>query len=128
MYIPSHKIKNRVIYGDGSLPPRWSLVSPKGWLGSGVRDKNNREIFEGDILSIDFDAAEKICGTESLAKELRSQQLFAGADLIVEFNLGRFGLVWRTDTGAVDTNKDVYLLTDIKSCVEVIGHVAEPAS
>lgn len=50
MLTPYHRIKNFIFYGDDSKLPRVSCPAVKGFLGSGVLDKNGVEIFEGDIV------------------------------------------------------------------------------
>jgi len=50
---PTHKIKRRLKRLDDSH--FWTEPTEMyGWLGSGIADRNGREIFEGDILEIDM--------------------------------------------------------------------------
>ena len=53
MKTPVHHWKERVTYADGR-EPHWTFDGKPCWLGSGVKDRNDREIFEGDILEIDM--------------------------------------------------------------------------
>ena len=124
MKVPVHKTKNRIVYADNSLPPRWSVNGLQSWLGSGIRDKNGTEIFEGDILRIDYDKARDIIGEGTLVAELKIMRL-PTARMVVEFSAARFRLVWRTDNGGVDTGKDLAMILAILPAVEVIGHIAE---
>ena len=124
MKTPVIKYKTRITYADNSKPPRWSVYGRQAWLGSGLIDKCGQEIFDGDILDIDYDKAQRIIGDGSLVAEIKVMRL-PTAVLVVKFSAARFRLVWRTDNGGVDTGKDLAMIRAILPAVEVIGHIAE---
>ena len=57
---PTHNIK---LYSGNNIPcpdstwyenaPHWYQNSARGWLGSGITDRNDKEIFEGDTVLLD---------------------------------------------------------------------------
>lgn len=124
MRTPVIKFKTHITYADNSKPPRWSVYGRQAWLGSGLIDKCGQEIFDGDILDIDYDKARDIIGEGTLVAELKLMHM-PTARMVVEFSAARFRLVWRTDDGGVDTGKDLAMLRAILPAVEVIGHIAE---
>lgn len=52
MKTPVHHTKDFVVHADGTIKPYWSHNSARGWRGSGVFDRNSKEIYEGDIVKI----------------------------------------------------------------------------
>lgn len=117
------KRKQRINYAESN--PQWAQSSLQAWLGSGVRDKNGTEIFDGDIIQIDFAAAAKLIGEGFLIHDLRIAQPAPDAILVVEFRNARFHVVWRTRNGGVDTGVDLYHIDAIKEFVIITGHISE---
>ena len=54
MINPVHHLKKFVRYVGDEKPTSCYISDACGWLGSGVKDRNGVEIFEGDILEIDM--------------------------------------------------------------------------
>ena len=117
------KRKQRINYADQNS--QWAQSSLQAWLGSGIRDKFNAEIFDGDIIQIDWDAAAKFIGEGLLIHELRIAQPAPDGLLVVEFRDARFHVVWRTRNGAVDTGVDLYHIDAIARFVTVVNHISE---
>lgn len=117
------KRKQRVNYADQN--PQWAQSSLQAWLGSGVRDKFNAEIFDGDIIQIDWEPAAKLIGEGFLIQELENSKPAPDAILVVEFRNARFRVVWRTRNGSVDTGVDLYHIDAIAQYVTVVNHISE---
>ena len=90
-----------------------------GYLGSGIKDKHGREIFEEDTLLIDFDRAAKVIGDVFLVRYLIERKFSPDARLKVEFRDARFRLIWREHNASFDTGFDVSDIYVISKFVEI---------
>lgn len=50
---PTHRLKKFVKYAGNEKPADSYVYDASGWLGSGVKDCNGQEIFEGDIVNVE---------------------------------------------------------------------------
>ncbi|MBR0060878.1 MAG: hypothetical protein IJP68_05300 [Selenomonadaceae bacterium] len=98
MINPTHRLKKPIKYNGNDKPATFYITDAVGWLGSGVKDCNGQEIFEGDImLWFDYDNKPR--------------------KLPVSFRDGRF---WYKD---IDGN-DYPLNPKDAKCWGVVGHIA----
>lgn len=82
-------------------------------------DADDKEIYEGDYLDIDFAGAAQVIGDGYLIRDLETLKPAPEAKLHVEFHNARYQLVWRTHNGGVVTGVDLYYIGAIRKFVKV---------
>lgn len=98
MKTPFHRFKNAYRSVGVGKPDSWSFCEMYGWLGSGIFDRNGREIYEGDRVKFGE------LGNTGVIE-------FSNSMFVIQHdNSYRFTVLGNT-AGFVD--------------VEVVGHIAE---
>ena len=105
---PVHHCKERVTFADGR-EPHWSFDAKPCWLGSGLYDRNGKEIFEGDIVKEIFPPD---CAN------------YDGRQLVI-FRRGEFLLVRECYWARLETCGATPLSWAGSNGIEVVGHIAE---
>lgn len=94
---PDHKVKRHFVPLSDKGKPHWVHYPVHGWLGSGVKDKNGAEIFEGDRVIL--------CNQRGVVRFANAQFYIDREDDPVPFTLNCF----------------------CSPFIEVVGHIAEEA-
>ena len=113
-----HSIRQRVIDPVTGLKVT-KIETVTGELGSGVFDKNGKEIFENDLVKVDIDALED----DGYLPELNYHPPTAGITCAV-YMCGEFLLKWDSGGGATCEQLSKFgCFKDKEKTLEVIGHV-----
>ena len=115
-----HSIRQRVLDPVTGLKVT-KIETVNGELGSGIFDKNGREIFENDRVQVDVEGLRR--NDETGFDELKYSLPADGLTEIV-YQYGEFVLMWDVDGGASwNSLVEFAVIKNGGSYLEVIGHV-----
>ena len=116
-----HNIRQRQLEKNGLMTTK--IVKVEGELGSGMFDKNGREIFEGDKVKVDVDAIKENFMPHVIDSfdELRIQPPQDGLTT-VEYQYGEFVLIWDVDGGVTYISLGSLDIVYANTFIEVVGH------
>ena len=118
-----HKLRKKV-FEKGQW--RTKIVHTDAELGSGILDKNGKEIFEGDKIKVNVDAISENILPQVIADidELRIQPPQDGLTT-VEYQYGEFVLMWDVDGGSTYISLGSVEIVHANGCLEVVGHAGD---
>ena len=123
---------DRYIYGDliedsqglliyNNLYNEYARRIKPASVGQYIDDCKSGELYEGDEIRIDYDAAAKVIGDGLLLRTIQTLKPSNDAKLKIEYSHYRYRLIWKTHNGRVDTGIDMALLETILPFVEVVS-------
>ena len=116
-----HSIRERIVDPIRGKLVKVSTINAE--LGSGILNKNGKEIFEGDKIKINVEAIQH--NSEYGFEELDLQPPKDGVATTV-YQYGEFVLMWDVDDRATWVSLSEFdLLKDRNRYLEIVGHVED---